>query len=339
MGNISDIKATWEELSKALNHAAAIQKVTMPEAKEEEVLPHPDHMEKVKYGFRNIPGTDDVMGSDRKNIGYTKVGGKGYVVRHGAAAHRTDTEHQMAKLLGADHMVPEQHYDHGVNHHDHHGEDSYDAHQHGGTSFQEHSDGKSLYANDKAATEKLRDQWKNGDLHKLWALHYISNNADMHAGNFNIGKDGIKAFDSDHAFHELPTGHVVERDHEPGNNEARIKYMPYSQSQIPSYLNKFIDHPNDEEIEPTHKDDQVSVKSLNEHAGKINPELFEQFGPHAAERAMKAKKALASSDPTGEMMKLWNDHSDKTGDLTWDKNPSLKAKSKDQKATKGDSQP
>jgi hypothetical protein len=231
----------------------------------------------------------------------------------------------MSKLVGADHMLPEQTYDHGLNHPDHHGEETFHPHKHGGTSLQEIVHGKDIYdaLEDEGLTKKLKDQWKSGDLHKLWALHYISNNGDMHPGNFKVTKDGVKAFDSDHAFHELPLAHMV---HDHGDGEADLKYQPHSFSQLPSYIHPFVDRENDDGIDPVHAKDQITVKALNEHAANIQPDLFEQFGPHAAERAMKAKKALMSADPTGEMLKLWDDHDDKTGDLTWDKQQSKEKK-------------
>jgi hypothetical protein len=258
-------------------------------------------------------------------MGFLKSEGKGYVVRHGAAAHRTDVEHQMAKLLGADHMVPASTYDQGVNHPDHHNEDTYNPHSHGGTSFQEHVDGKSIHdaLNDEKLTDTLKSQWTNGDLHKLWALHFISNNADMHPGNFHVSDEGVKAFDSDHAFYEVPSGHVVHGEKgNQANGHKDLKYMPYGHNMLPSYLSPFVKNPKyeqEDDISPEHEKEQVSVKALNEHAKAINPQLFEGFGPHAAERAAKVKNALMSADPTGAMLQLWHDHSDKTHDLLHDK--------------------
>lgn len=311
----------WDDLKKALSHKAAIQPaaISVPEEKGVDEL-HPDHVSKVLYGAPEVGG-----GTSSDNIGHVKHNGKEYAVRHGAAAHRTDVEHQLAKLLGADHMVPDQKYDHGINHPSHHNVgSSYHPHLHGGTSFQEYiKDPKSLYdaLEDKDQTEKLKDQWKNGDLHKLWALHYISNNGDMHPGNFHVTPQGIKAFDSDHAFYELPSAHIVTGEKDPVHKDSHhLKYMPYAHANLPSYLSPFVENEggeHDDAIEPTMKHEQVAVKQLNDHAEKIDPKLFEQFGPHVAERAMKAKKALASSDPTSEMLKLWKDHSDKTGDLKW----------------------
>jgi hypothetical protein len=63
----------------------------------------------------------------------------------------------------------------------------------------------------------------------------------------------------------------------------------------------------------------VSVKALNDHAAQIQPELFEWFGPHAAEKAVKVKQALMSANPTAAMSKLWHEHKDLTGDLKWTK--------------------
>jgi len=327
---MSNYQERWEQLQKALNHSVSIAKVTPPaEPSEPEAMPHPDHMAKVQYGTRNIPGALDhheSKSTPQSKMGFLQHGGKSYVVRHGGAAHRTDVEHQMAKLLGADHMVPEQHYDHGINHPGHHGQDTFRPSEHAGTSFQEHSKGKNLnddtLAEGSKESDKLRDQWKNGDLHKLWALHYISNNSDMHSNNFNVGKDGVKAYDSDHAFYELPTAHIVQHY---GDDKHELMYMPHAQDQLPAYLSPFIDRDNDEDIKPTFKDDQVHVNSLNDYANNINPDLFEEFGPHAADRARKVKRALSSANPTEEMQKLWDDHEDKTGDLLLDQNQEKKA--------------
>ena len=320
--DIQQIQEKWEELQKALTHKNSIATTTLSTPKVLETTPHPDDLEATKYGTKHIPGAskDPNMGNDKLHLGYQTKGGKGFVVRHGSAAQRTDMEHQMSKLLGADHMLPDQSYDHGLNHPEHHNKDTFNPHQHGGTSLQEHVPGKTLSEamEDPKATDKLREQWKNGDLHKLWALHYISNNADMHTGNFNVGKDGVKAFDSDHAFPELPTAHSVHQNAETGENH--LNYHSYSQSMLPSYLSPFVQNTKamqDDGIPLSHSDDQVSVKALNEHAKNIQPDLFEHFGPHAAERAAKAKKALSSANPTEEMQKLWHDHSNLTGDLQW----------------------
>jgi hypothetical protein len=326
---VLDIVGRWEELKKALSHKRAIASTDpIPVKNDVPTEVHPDHLTKVKYGRDD---SDPVSKMFNPTLGMLKDGGKRFVVRHGAAAQRTDVEHQMAKLLGADHMTPDQSYDHGLNHPEHHGEDTFHPHKHGGTSLQDVSDGKTIHdaLEDEKLTKTLREQWKNGDLHKLWALHYISNNGDMHPGNFNVTKDGVKSFDSDHAFYELPQAHLV---HDHGDGEPDLKYNSHAFSQLPSYLHAFVDRENDDGIEPRHSKDQVTVKALNEHAANINTDLFEQFGPHAAERAAKAKQALMSADPTGEMMKLWDDHSDKTGDLTWDK--TQKAEKKASRKTK-----
>lgn len=315
---MKQLSEKWEVLKKALDHKKSIPSmdISTPKAKEEFPTPSSEHLANAKYGVENIPdthrGTINPMGYS-KNMGITKHGQKDMVIRHGAAAHRTAVEHEMSKLLGADHMLAQQSYDPGVHHPDHHQQPSYDRNLHGGTSIQEHVGGKPLthLLDKKDELEPLRDQWKNGDLHKLWALHYISNNGDMHSGNFNITKDGIKAFDSDHAFHELPLGHMVNRYKD---GKPQIQYMPMMK-ELPSYLYPFMENKgeNMEEIPPVHKGDQPGSQAINEHAKAIDPEQFKQYGKHAYSRAREVKAALMSSDPTDAMLKLWSDHKNKTG--------------------------
>ena len=316
---MEDILNKWEELKKALDHKKAISTTTVPMLGEKAEWPAPssEHLANAKYGVKNIPGADPFTAGNSKNIGVTKDGDKTMVIRHGAPAHRTAVEWEMAKLLGADHMLAQQSYDPGMHHPDHYQKDTYDRNLHGGTSVQEHVGGDRIYnlSDKEGGLDGLRDQWKNGDLHKLWALHYISNNGDMHPGNFNVGKDGVKAFDSDHAFYELPTAHAVDRYTK--DSKPVIKYYPFLNKELPAYLYPFIEGHGDNisDIPHTHKDDQPSSVAINEHAKNIDPDQFSVYGKHALERAVKAKKALLSSDPTAAMLKLWEDHHDKTKGL------------------------
>ena len=206
--DIREITDKWDELSKALSHKTSIASAAISPPTKEEEFPQPssEHLANAKYGVKNIPDSVHIgMGAPKDNIGATKHGKKDMVIRHGAGAHRTAVEHEMSKLLGADHMMAQQSYDSGMHHPNHNQKPSYNRNLHGGTSIQQHVDGESIIDafHKKDGLNGLRDQWKNGDLHKLWALHYISNNGDMHSGNFKVTKDGVKAFDSDHAFHEL----------------------------------------------------------------------------------------------------------------------------------------
>lgn len=309
-----DLLARWEELKKALDHKKAIPSADMPKIKEESEFPQPssEHLANAKYGVDNIPGAQHI--GNNNVIGATKHGKKDMVIRHGAAAHRTAVEHEMSKLLGADHMMANQSYDPGMHHPDHYQKPSYDRNLHGGTSIQEHVGGEPLYkAIDKEnGLDGLRNQWKNGDLHKLWALHYISNNGDMHTGNYNVTPDGIKAFDSDNSFYELPSAHIVERY---AKGKPVMRYAPFLHNELPSYLYPFLDGKgeNMEEIPAKHKDDQPSSVAINEHAANIDPDQFAKFGKHAFERAKSAKAALTSADPTAAMLKLWTTHKNKTG--------------------------
>jgi hypothetical protein len=300
----------WEELKKALAHKQAFATVAAPAEKPAEFpTPSHQHLMATRYGSKNIPGSDGT-GHHTESLGFTTLGkqqGKGFVVRHGASAFRTGTEHAMAKLLGADHMVPQQSYDSGIHHPLHYQQGTYNVDKHGGTSLQAHHDGASLEdaLQDPKHEKALTNQWQTGDLHKLWALHYVTNNGDMHSGNFKVDKDGVKAFDSSQAFHELPFGHVIE-DHGSG---PEVKHMPGSYNQLPSYLAPFIERENnDEGIDATHSHVQPNFKELRQHANMINPEAFAPYGKHAVERATQVKTALASPDPTRAMLDLWDSH-------------------------------
>lgn len=312
---LNQLHEKWNELKKAINHKASIASMSAskPEAKQDFPKIDSSHLKEAKYGSKNIPGAGPSLGTSGDNIGYVKSKDQPLIVRHGSAAHRTAVEHAMAKLLGADHMLPEQSYDPGMHHPEHNQKPTFEVDKHGGSSIQGYVDGDSIH--DAIDSEKkmkpLIDQWKSGDLHKLWALHYISNNGDMHSGNFKITKDGVKAFDSSQAFHELPFGHAVE-DYGDG---PKVHYLHGSYSQLPSYLTPFVSREdNDEGISAKHSDEQPNFEALRQHANMINPEAFLQYGKHAAERAMKVKEALMSSDPTKAMTSLWDSHHDKTGD-------------------------
>lgn len=313
---LNQLQQKWMELKKALDHKSSLASASAPSPKEKEPFPAVDssHLASAKYGSENIPEAGKSLGSSGENIGFSKVKDRGFVVRHGAPAHRTAVEAQIAKLVGADHMLPEQSYDAGMHHPAHNQKPTFDVDRHGGSSIQEHVSGDSLHdvVGDKKKMQKLVDQWKSGDLHKLWALHYISNNGDMHSGNFKITKDGVKAFDSSQAFHELPFGHAIE-DYGEG---PQVHYLHGSYSQLPSYLAPFVERgDNDEGVAASHVHEQPNFQALREHANMINPEAFAQFGKHAMERAAKAKAALMSADPTRAMTTLWDSHSNKTGGL------------------------
>lgn len=311
--DIQEIVGKWDTLNKAISHKTAISSSSVISPKETKEFPKPsaEHLANAKYGVENIPGALHLGGS--KSIGFTGEGDSGLVIRHGAGAHRTAVEHEMAKLLDADSMVANQSYDAGMHHPEHYQKPSYDRNLHGGTSIQEMVDGEPIYgaADRDGGLDGLRNQWKNGDLHKLWALHYISNNSDMHGGNFKIGKDGVKAFDSDRAFYELPTAHSVVRE---GDGKYLTDYSPLSHNMMPTYLHPFIkDHEDSgENIDSVHESDQPSSQTINEYAKGIDPEAFKGFGKHAYERATKAKAALLSADPTAEMKRLWFSHNNKT---------------------------
>lgn len=314
---MKDLLEHWERLQKALDHKRAIQPATLPEIKDDEPAePHPDYADKVQYGHARVKHAagEKVPGAEEsKNIGILKHKGKEYVVRHGASAHRGAVETELSKLLGADHMLAQSTYDGGVNHPEHHNKEDYDPHHHGGTSFQEYvgGDHPSDAADDEKKVKAMREQWKNGDLHKLWALHYVTNNLDQHPGNFKVTDSGVKAYDADQAHYELPFAHTVLRD-DAGEN---MKYTPNMAKELPGYLAPFIHGDKDFKIPNKYKDDQVAVKQLNKDAEMINPQAFEQFGPHIAERARKAKSALASTNPTQALLKLWAKHSDMTKEI------------------------
>lgn len=310
--DLKKLQVKWDELKKAISHKSAFSSAASAEPETKEPFPVVDssHLSSAKYGAKNIPGAGSSLGTSSDNIGHAKHKGKSLIVRHGASAHRTAAEAEMAKLLGADHMLPEQSYDPGMHHPDHHQKPTFNVDKHGGSSIQEFVDGHSLHdaVDDDKKMEALKDQWKSGDLHKLWALHYISNNGDMHSGNFKITKDGVKAFDSSQAFHELPFGHVVE-DYGDGPS---VHYAPGSYSQLPLYLAPFVERgENDEGVQASHANEQPNLEALRQHASMINPEAFAPFGKHAVERAVKAKNALSSSDPTKAMTSLWDSHSNK----------------------------
>ncbi len=313
---LDQLQQKWMELKKALDHKSSLASASAPKASPKEGFPSIDssHLANTKYGSKNIPEAGLSIGTSGDNMGFSGSKGKGFVVRHGSAAHRTAVESEMAKLLGADHMLPQQSYDPGMHHPNHNQKPTFNVDKHGGSSIQEHVTGDSLHdiVGDDKKMKPLVDQWKSGDLHKLWALHYISNNGDMHSGNFKVTKDGVKAFDSSQAFHELPFGHAVE-DYGDG---PQVHHLHGSYSQVPSYLTSFVSREgNDEGVEASHSGEQPNLDALRKHASMINPEAFTKFGKHAMERAAQAKAALLSADPTKAMTSLWDSHTNKTGGL------------------------
>lgn len=313
----------FQELLKGVDHKKSIPSAAVAAPKVEALPePHPDLAAKVKYG-----------GLGKDSIGELKHDGHDIVVRHGAAAARTNAQHKMAKLLGADHMLPDQTYDAGIHHQKAYATDKFDHHAHAGTSFQRKHSGTSVDegAEKREHPQAMRDQWKSGDLHKLWALHYIANDVDTHGGNFTVDKTGVKYYDADHSFFELPWKHAAAKE-----KNGDVKTYGMGAPPLPSYVKPFVadkDHEgNDmdkddwEGIDPIHKKDQVHTAALNSHAGMIKPELFAEFGPFAHERAERAKAALSSSDPTGEMMKLWKDKSIQGGKVEEPKKPKSEKK-------------
>jgi len=266
---------------------------------DEQSFPGKENIQSVSYGAQHIPNVENFgEGTSQFNIGMTED--KKNVVRHGLPAIRTAAESTMAKILGAQHMLPKTTHNSSIHHPGHEGKDTFKPTKHSGTSFQEFIDGKPIELADTAnELGGLRNQWKKGDLHRLWALHYISNNGDMHSGNFAIDKDGVKAFDSDNAFYELPKGHVYDK------NDEGPMHLPKIFDQVPSYLTPFVQHQNDDGVEPKHHKDELNIKNVKQFANSIKPELFQMFGDHAVKRAQEAKEALSQDNPTKAMHNLW----------------------------------
>jgi hypothetical protein len=262
-------------------------------------LPSNEHLQGASYGAKHIPNVENYgTGTLYEDIGITDD--KKHVIRHGLPAMRTSAEYAMAGILGAQHMLPKATHNNQVHHPVYEGTKDFKPTKHSGTSMQEFVDGKPIELADTAnELGGLRDQWKKGDLHRLWALHYISNNGDMHSGNFAITKDGVKAFDSDNAFYELPKGHVYDK------NDQGPMHLPKIYEQIPSYLTPFMQHNNDDGIEPKHAGDQLDTARVKKFADSIKPELFGMFGERAVKRAQEAKEALSQKDPTKAMHHLW----------------------------------
>ncbi len=262
-------------------------------------VPQSEHVQATQYGSKNIPNVENFgTGTLHQDIGIT--GDKQHIVRHGLSAMRTSAEHTMAGMLGAQHMLPKASHNSSTHHPDHEGQDTFKPTKHSGTSMQAFVDGKPIEHADMAnELGGLREQWSKGDLHRLWAMHYISNNGDMHSGNFAIDKDGVKAFDSDNAFYELPKGHVYDK------SDKGPFHLPKIFEQIPSYLTPFMDHQNDDGIEPKHKGDKLDLDRVNRFADSIKPERFGMFGTKSVERAQEVREALSQKDPTKAMHRLW----------------------------------
>ena len=301
-------------LCKAIDHKVSIPKIAA-ETKPQKVQPSDELNSKAKYSSYAadvIPSA--VGGSETQHLGYLEHQGKGYVVRHGAAAHRTDNQHSIARLMGADHMMPEQSYDANV--HAPNPEGKREDRLHKGTLYQELVPGEMINegADRGEHHQALRNQWRSGDLHRLWGAHYIGNDTDNHGGNFKINDKGVQYFDSDHSFPELPYGHILQRDNK---GKLKAEYMGGSfEDEVPSYVKPFVHRSSEvdsdgdkvgdsEGIDPIHSSDKEDVAAINNHANMINPELFKKYGPHAYERAIKVKEALSSGDPTKAMMQLW----------------------------------